>query len=521
MSAADRSGATSPTPVAIVGAGPVGLSLALGLARQGVRSVLVERKPATSEYSKAPGIHVRTREAFRQWGVEERFLEAGTLLRTVALHSAASGGSTLLSLDFSDLDVEADRPGLLILEQSQTERLLLDAARESGLCDVRFGAEAVGLAHDEEGARLTVREAGAKWSLDAEFVVGCDGASSFVRPALGLPFAGITYSIRPMLADVRLKDQRDALPWPRLHNGRDGLTAALRLSPGLWRLIRLEAGEAEKSEEVPADEVSARVAEALGAGPAEIVWASRFRIHLRASPRFRIGRVLLAGDAAHVHSPIGGQGMNAGIQDAHNLAWKLASAVRGGDAERLLDSYEVERRAVVIGNVSRYTDLLTRLFLQQPAFVRAAAFLLWRVGLAIPPVRRIGLRRTAMIDLGYPASPLLDPRERSAGVRLPNPTLHQGNGTTLRLYDLLPNGPVVLAVTEGREGVGDELPVPNVIRIGPSGYLDPSGLLRGLLGGRDGWILVRPDGHVAWARDHLDGIADATRRALGRISTTP
>jgi len=501
-------------PVAIVGAGPVGLALALGLARHGVRSILVEREESTSEQSKAPGIHVRTREVFRQWGVEERFLEAGELLRTLTLHSPAPGRRPLASVDFSDLETEADHPGLLILEQGHTERLLLEAVRESGLCEVRFDTEAVGLQHGSDGATLKLRSPHGSRSLDARFVVGCDGAGSFVRDAIGQPFEGITYSVRPMLADVRIDDERDALPWPRTLNGRGGITSAFRLGPGLWRLIRLERGEPRKGEEVSEQELGDRVAEVLGEGPFQVVWANRFRIHRRSSPRFRVGRVLLAGDAAHVHSPAGGLGMNGGIQDAHNLAWKLAYTLRGGDTDRLLDSYEVERRAVIVERVSRYTDLVTRIFLDSPSTIREGAFLLFRLLLRHPRLRRMNLRRTAMLDLDYPASPLLSGEERAAGVRLPNPLLRSPDGADVRLYDLLPNAPVLLEFSEGRDP-RIELPVDEVVRFGPDGYRDASGQLRRLLGASEGWVLVRPDAHVAWARHRVDGMAEAVRHALG------
>ena len=501
-------------PVAIVGAGPVGLALALGLARQGVRSSLFERKDKTSERSKAPAIHVRTREIFRQWGVEEDFVEAGVLRRKITLHNPAPSGRPLLTIDFSELEEEADRPGLLVLEQGETERLLLAAVRASGMCDVRFGSDVVGLTQSEEGVTLTVREAAAERSPTAAFAVGCDGASSFVRNALGLPFPGLTYATRPMLADIDIGDDRDALPWPRTLNGKDGVTTALRLHPGRWRIIRLEAGEPGKTEEVPTEEVRERAAEVLGEGPFEVVWASRFRIHLRASPKFRIGRVLLAGDAAHVHSPAGGLGMNGGIQDAHNLAWKLALALRGGDAERLLDSYDVERRAVVVENVSRFADLNTRLFLQAPALVRKGAMAAMRSLLAIKPFRRRMLRRTAMIDLDYPPSPLLDHKERSAGVRLPNLRLGAPDGSSVRLHDLLSNEATVLVLGEGGEVAGD-IPLSKVVRIGSGGHDDPRGSLGRLLGGRRGWILVRPDTHVAWAKTNVSGVDEAVRRALG------
>lgn len=504
------------TPVAIVGGGPVGLALALGLSRHGVRSVLVERNASTAEQSRAPAIHVRTREVLRLWGVEERFLEAGVLRRSLSLYSPDPGTGPLGTVDFSDLEGEADRPGLLVLEQAHTERLLLEAVREAGLCEVRFGTEAVALEQGSDGARLTLRDAGGERWLDAAYVAGCDGAGSFVRDALELPFAGLTYSVRPMLADIRIRDERDALAWPRTYNGRGGLTTAIRLSPGLWRLIRLERGEPRQDEEVASPEVNERMVEVLGPGPFELVWASRFRIHRRASPRFRVGRVLLAGDAAHVHSPVGGLGMNGGIQDAHNLAWKLAFALDGGDVDRLLDSYDVERRAVIVGNVSRYTDLLTRTFLDSPAFLRGAAFRALRLLFGSLRVRRISLRRTAMLDLDYPPSPILDGHDRAAGVRLPDPLLRGPDGAAVRLYDLLRNAPVMLAFNGGGDGgrVETDTGLGHSIAMGPGGFTDTSGLLRRHLGGDEGWMLIRPDAHIAWARRRPDGIRRAVSRAL-------
>ena len=473
--------------------------------------MVVEREPATSERSRAPAIHVRTREVFRQWGVEARLLDAGVLEREIAVHSV-DRERLLFRLDFGALEDEAERPGLLVLEQGTTERILREAVEETGMCDLRFGTEAIGVDAGEEGVGLRVRAAGREARIDAAFLAGCDGAGSFVRGALGLPFDGLTYPLRAMLGDVRVEDGRDALPWPRLRNGRGGLTMGIRLRAGAWRIIRLERGEPRAGGDVDDAEVRRRAAEVLGEGPVEVEWASRFRIHRRSAPRFRVGRVLLVGDAAHLHSPAGGQGMNAGIADAHNLAWKLAAALAGGDRERLLDSYDVERRAVVVGSVSRYTGFMTRVFMQAPAPVRAAAFALLRAPLAVPRFRRAAARRTAMIDLDYPPSPLLDPSDRSAGVRLPDPLLRAPDGGEVRLYSVLPDGAALLRV-----GAADDVDVPPpvgaVVHVGAGGHADPTGWLRGLVGADHGWILVRPDRHVAWARPRVE--TEAVRRALG------
>jgi 2-polyprenyl-6-methoxyphenol hydroxylase-like FAD-dependent oxidoreductase len=502
-----------PSPVVIVGAGPVGLSLAVALARHGIRSTVLEQAASTSERSKAPAIHVRTREAFQQWGIAERFVEAGTLRQQVRLHRPADG-KPILSLDFGELRGEADRAGLLVLEQGETERLLLAAAEETGLCDVRFNTTAVGVEQGADSATVIARDGTRTRSYTAEFVVGCDGAGSSVRDAVGQPFDGSTYSLRPMLADVAVPDDRDALEWPRTFNGPDGITTALRIAPKLWRIIWLHVGGSDP-DDVTDREVDDRVAEVLGAGPVDVVWASRFRIHRRSSPRFRVDRVPLAGDAAHVHSPIGGLGMNAGIQDSHNLGWKLAYALRGGARDRLLESYEVERQAVVVESVSRYTDLLTRLFLLSPAPVRAGSFALGRLATAIGPVRRRMARRTAMIDLSCPASPILRRQDRSAGARLPNVELVAPDGTGVRIYDLLRYEPALID-TSSQPGVADAAPIGRIIRIGAGAYQDPSGQLTSLAG-RQAWMLVRPDGHIAWSTRVPDRLTDAIGHALGGL----
>jgi 2-polyprenyl-6-methoxyphenol hydroxylase-like FAD-dependent oxidoreductase len=504
----------APVPVAIVGAGPVGLALGLGLARHGVRSVVVEREPRLSRHSKAVGIHVRTREALRRWGVEDRFLEAGSLVDRVALHDVAAGDRHLLHLDLRSLDREADRPGLLVIEQSETERLLWEALRETGLSSVEFGTEVTAVRERSDGVTLRLRRDGGDQELRADHVVGCDGPSSTVRDAMGMPFEGTTYRLQPMLADVDLADERDALPWPRVDDRQGGLTAAVRLRPGRWRIIHLPAGHGEDGEVADA-EVARRVEAVLGPGPAEIVWRSRFRIHRRSSPRFRRGRLLLAGDAAHVHSPVGGQGMNAGIQDAHALAWRLATVQAGGDGDRLLDGYDQERRGVVVDDVSRFTDVLTRIYLQSPSWARRITFAVQRTAMRVPRIEQAALRRMSMIDLRLPPSTLL-PAERAAGVRLPDPLLRAADGTERRLHDLLPLGAALLEVTDASDrGVAEGFPVDAVLRIGRGGYLDRTGLLRRLLDGRDGWILVRPDGAVAWARTRDAGLAAAVRRSLG------
>jgi 2-polyprenyl-6-methoxyphenol hydroxylase-like FAD-dependent oxidoreductase len=517
---AERRAPDGPPEVAVVGAGPVGLSLVLGLARCGVRTLLLERDEQLSEHSKAPGVHVRTREVLRQWGVDDALLRDGQLVRRLALHRGRAGRRRpLLDVDFGELEPEAAAPGLLVLEQHRLERLLLEAVVATGRCDVRLGAQVSSVERLASGARVGYCERGVQRQVDVPFVVGCDGAGSVVREQLGLGFGGLTYALRPLLADVVVADDRDRQPWPqvRLHRGR--VMFAVRLRPGRWRVVVLRRGGPPAEAEVSDREVREAVEVLLGAGPTETVWSSRFRIHRRSAPRFRAGPVLLAGDAAHVHSPVGGQGMNSGVHDAADLAWKLARALRGGDRERLLDSYDVERRAVVVGSTSRYTDLVTRAFLLPPGPVVAAGFVLLRQALRLRSVRRRAVRRAAMLDLRLPPSPLLPSGDRLAGVRLPDALLRAPSGEAVRLHELLGYRPAVVVVRRpnGRWGGAAGEPTGRHLPVGECRvHVERAGVLRRLLGRRDGWLLVRPDGHVACSGRGRGGPApEQLRRALG------
>ena len=485
------------TEVVIVGAGPVGLSLALGLARLGIRSVVLEREAEPSRSSKAPGIHQRTREILRQWGVERRLLERGHLLERIELHAASEPGKVLVSADLSHLREEAERPGLLLIEQSETERVLLAEVEGTGLTEVRFGAEVHRLTRTPTGMSAHYRRAGeAPTSIEGAFIAGCDGASSMVRRAAGIDFSGFTYSLSPVLADVRLATDALDLPSPRILNDGEGLTVGLRLPGGSWRIIHMARGPAPSA----SSGIHGRVQAVLGRRPYTVEWSSRFRVHRRAAERFVAGRVILAGDAAHIHSPAGGLGMNLGIQDAHNLAWRLHAALRGGDSEHLLDSYDVERRTAIGHDVARHADTLTRVFLQSPAWLRRLAFACLNVALKVPLVRSRALRRIAMLDFSYRDSPSLLPRRRGAGVRLPNVLLTRGEGARVRLYDLLAYEPTLIRVGDARPA-GFEVAGVTTLDLASSGLRCESRHLDRLLGSDEGWILVRPDLHIAWLGD--------------------
>ena len=385
---------TRPLDLIVVGAGPVGLAVALGVARRG-RSVLVlEKEPATAEHSRAPAIWPRTQEVLGGLGVLGRFLAEGIALPTVTLHDV-DRGRPLLTIPVAELAGVTPHPQLLIVPQSRTELLLLAALREQPSAEVRFGAEVTAVEDGGAAVRVTFRHQDREETAAGAFVAGCDGARSTVRHALGASFEGVTYDTRAALADVALQPDRD-LPFPRLTT-RPGLAIGIRIDRHLWRLILPFAA----ADPLPLDERVERAVRHLfpGADGYETVWQSEFRLHRRVASRFAAGRVALAGDAAHLNSPVGGQGMNAGLQDAEALVAALAAALEAGDSAPLA-AYERHRRDAVEQGVNPFTDRLTRLLLFGGGRAIRPLLAVARQALRLPPLRRRFLRRIAMLEAG-------------------------------------------------------------------------------------------------------------------------
>lgn len=499
--------------VIIAGAGPVGLALALGLSRHGVRSVVLEQGKRLSEHSKAAGVLPRTLEILRDWEVLEAFLAVGQFVDHMDLHVIGHDGP-VRGPDMRLLAPETATAGALFLPQSETEALLLHAATAHGLAEARFGHALVGFMQDAEGVSVAVQPPeGAPYTLRGAYLVGCDGAHSTVREQLGWHLEGKTYPTRLMLADVRLPDARTRLPWPRLAADGGGVMGALRVTDDLWRLIgTVPPGDAEAVDE---GRIRALVETLFGPGPFTTVWASDFHIHCRTSPHFRHGRVLLAGDAAHLNSPAGGQGMNSGIQDAHNMAWKLARAIAGGDAASLLASYEAERRPVILANVDRLTDWATRWLLLPRPRVRATVARLMARALARPGLNRQVSWRLGMFDARYTRSPLISGSGRHLGGRAPDREIMAGDGHFLRLYDMVGPEAVLLLFDDGlfplwRPGQVENwvtgFPGVKVVRVLPreaqpvtGWFWDAEGALYRAWHAEPGTAaLIRPDTMVGW-----------------------
>jgi 2-polyprenyl-6-methoxyphenol hydroxylase-like FAD-dependent oxidoreductase len=478
------------TDVLIVGGGPTGLLLAGDLAATGVSCALLERRETESNLSRAFGVHARTLELLDVRGVAQDLVATG-------LRVAGQGP---FGLDFGRLPSRF--PYLLVTPQYETERLLDARARALG-AEIVTGAEVVGLRQDPQGVDLTVREpGGGTYRRRARYVVGTDGAHSMVRRALGLPFPGRSAVRSVMICDVRLTDPPRATVTAQA--AAAGFVFAVPFGDGWYRVIAWNR-ENQSPESAPVDfeEIRETVRQVLGTdlGMHDPRWISRFHSDERQVPRYRDGRVFLAGDAAHIHSPAGGMGMNTGLQDAVNLGWKLTAAIKGWAPEGLLDSYHDERHPVG-RRVLRTSGLILRGALTRWRGLHTVRDAALRLAAHAGPITRRMAGAVSGIDLAYPAPPGAHPL---TGRRAPDVPL-AGDGPRT-LYTALRPGRFLLVVPPGMD----------VATARPGGWADRVDLA--VAGGPTRTVvLVRPDGYIAWADETTDpaGPASAIRTALSQ-----
>ncbi|MGA5465494.1 FAD-dependent monooxygenase [Mycobacterium sp. NPDC050041] len=357
------------TEVLIAGAGPVGLTAAIELARRGVACRVVDPLPEPPQYAKAVGVQPRTLEIFETMGILREVLNAGTEMRGQIVHV---NGEKVTQLD---LTLPGDIPfAFLCIPQYATERILAEEARRRGV-EVRRGVRLTAFTQDADGVSATLAGPDGEITLRGAYLVGADGAHSVVRKGLGLTFEGAAFDEQYMLGDVEVDWSQPPGYAIRAMHQTDGTTDDLLVCiplPGRNR-YRISMLVPDELAAAPADGVAhgfeggrrpelghlQAVLDRLAPEPTtarNLRWSSVFRISHRIVDAYGRGRVFVAGDAAHIHPPTGAQGMNTGIQDAHNLAWKLALAVGGHAAAGLLDSYDAERRPVgeeVVGRTVR------------------------------------------------------------------------------------------------------------------------------------------------------------------------
>lgn len=350
---------TINTDVIIIGAGPTGLSLACQLIRYGIDFVVVEKNETVTPFSKAIGVQARTLEIYDQIGLAKPAIERGMITEKIRL---LEGGEVRGEMELSDLGQGLSQfPYMLMLEQSRNEEMLYDfVQRHDG--EVLWKTELESFSQDQTGVTAQIKRAsGESHTIKAKYLVGCDGASSAVRHSLGLTFEGSTFERLFYVADTRVEWD---MPYNTLYVAlaREVFTAFFPM-PGehRYRIIgTFPESKNDEQGEVVYEEIEREIKERvkLSLEISDVRWFSLYKVHSRHVNKFYEGRCFLAGDSAHIHSPAGAQGMNTGIQDAYNLAWKLAFVIKGNATEQLLETYNEERLA----NAKRLLDSTDRMF---------------------------------------------------------------------------------------------------------------------------------------------------------------
>jgi 2-polyprenyl-6-methoxyphenol hydroxylase-like FAD-dependent oxidoreductase len=432
-------------PVLVVGAGPTGLILAAELIRHGTTCRIIDKAAGPTPLSKATTVQARTLEMLDDMGIVDVALSAGSKSHGVNIYN---GTDRLLHVSYDEL--ESPYPFLLNVPQSTLEQVLGDFVTSVGL-EVEWNTELIGFTQDADGVTATLRGAdGQEEAVRAAWLVGCDGAHSVVRHALEISFEGKSYTQWFGLADATL---HWGLRHDELHGfvHPTGLFFAIPL-PGEDRFrVVMEAEEPPADTELTLEDFQAAL-DQRGPGNATLSdpgWITPFRVNARRASTYRVGRAFIAGDAAHIHSPTGGLGLNTGMQDGYNLAWKLALVIRGLADPTLLDSYEAERAPVadaVLGLAGRLTTMLT---LTNPVSQQLRNHLMPMLS-GLGAVQHQIAVQDSQLSIEYDSSPIVGEYHHGrlgrvrfgggpeAGDRPPDSgPLQTGDGKTVRLYDLL------------------------------------------------------------------------------------
>ena len=447
------------TDVLICGAGPVGLSLATQLEVMGISSLVIDKSPQRSAKSKALVVWGRSLELLNTCMDAHDFLKAGRPVRKARFYQE---GTPFAEIDFTRAESEFGT-GVLI-PQSMTEKLLEERLLQVGGA-VRRENELVSFEQHKDQVHCVLRDAeGARKTVETKYLVGCDGAHSVVRHGLGLPFPGNRDGLRWVLADVELSGEVPeadvASFWSRL-----GILLLFRFGENVWRVVAEEplASEGAPRRDPTLEEIQKHL-DQRGVGNVRAsnpTWLSEFRVSERKVENYRAGNVFLAGDAAHVHSPAGGQGMNTGIQDSCNLAWKIAWQLRGTANATLLDSYSQERSQVGT-MVVKTTSHMTRIATTESRLLQSVRNAVAKIALHFEWVQGKVRQNLAEYTVAYRDSPLNGSDSRSGraslkcGDRVPNIRWRDLAGEAQTLYQHLSGAKAVLLILNTRDANASE-----------------------------------------------------------------
>ena len=481
---------STDTDVLIVGAGPVGLFLANECARRNLRYRLVEERVSQSEHSKALAIFPRTLEIFDMAGIVSPFLEKANKVTRVAVMTR---DRTLAMLKFEPEG--SPYSFVAMVPQDVTERLLVEELRRKG-GTVEYQTKFISANQVDDGVDVTLEHGGSSSKLRATFVVGCDGAHSTVRHQLNLPFEGSEYSGSFLLADIDTNANL-AADEMQLCPSEFGPAAIFPMSATRRRVVATIddiEGDAPSLDLVRKVLVqrAPRAIEALAMN-----WSSYFRIHHRQVARLREGRMFIAGDAAHIHSPFGGQGMNTGLHDVWNLVWKLDLFLKGRGNQEMLDSYSSERLPV-IKSVIDTTHRLTRVMGTPSKFAQVLRNTVIPMVSRLAPFQHAFVRRLSELGIDYHGSPIVE----GPGERHFDDSLRGGKGIDSRFILLVDNE---ASSKESRERFAESF----------------SEIVEVRTAAQPGVLLLRPDGYVAYSSHKSAAAAFEDASAVLKRQTTP
>ncbi|WP_348269171.1 FAD-dependent monooxygenase [Edaphobacter paludis] len=484
--------------ILIVGAGPVGLFLANECARRGLQYRIVEERSSQSEYSKALAIFPRTLEIFDMAGIVNPFLDVANPVKSVAV---VTRDITLARLRFEP--EESPYGFVAMVPQNVTERLLVEELKHRGGM-VEYNTAFFSATQQDGNVVVTLDHNGEVERITASFVVGCDGAHSKVRKTLNVPLEGGDYETPFMLADI---ETNDALPGDELQlcPSEFGPVAIFPMSATRRRIvatIEQPQGDAPNLELVQKilHERASREIEAHA-----LHWSSYFRIHHRHAAKLRDARIFIAGDAAHIHSPFGGQGMNTGLHDVWNLIWKLDLHLQGYRSEELLNSY-AEERIPVIKSVIQTTDLLTKAMGTSSVIAQALRDAAIPIVSRLAPFQHAFVERLSGLGIAYRSSPIIE----GSGERYLDDSMRGGNGICGRFL-LVTQGTEDPSITDAAKLICSEF---DDLVEWKSSRADPP---------KNGVKLVRPDGYLAFSSRCDDGLAamSSVRSILMRVAAQP
>jgi 3-(3-hydroxy-phenyl)propionate hydroxylase len=524
---ADQDGAALVRhPVVVVGAGPVGLAAAIDLAQRGIKVVLIDDADRIGEGSRGICWSKRTLEILDRLGVGERLVAQGV---TWKVGKVFVGDELLYSFDL--LPEEGHKmPAFINLQQFYLEKALVDRATELKSIDLRWKNRLVGLEPRNDGVRLTIDTPDGPYGLEADWLIAADGARSTARRLLGLDFAGVTFEDKFLIADVHMAadfpTERRFWFAPTFHSGQSALMH--RQPDDIWRIDLQLGPDADPVAEQAPGRVRARLDKVLKDHAYELEWVSVYTFNCRRLDRFVHGRVIFIGDAAHQVSPFGARGANSGIQDAENLAWKLAAVLKGEGGSALIESYDLERIQAAdenIGHSTRSTDFMSPHTSAERGLRDAV--------LALAPHAEFARRMVNSGRLSLPAiydTPLSTPDSvpfagtARLGAPLPDAPLRSAGGTPTHLLDHLRGDFAIIHVKNGAvSGAGQGQAVQAVdgtaLAVIGEDLMDDEGKFTERFDATPGaTYLVRPDQHLCarWRSFDAMAIRRARERALAR-----